>query len=91
MTGARDWRIISRHLLPHLSGPLIVWGTLVGAGVIVLRNFQARLSLEHEHARAAHFGRLHRAIMQAGRDPAPRAEIVTKQALLFGLPDRTRG
>ena len=49
MTGARDWRIIRRHLLPHLSGPLIVWGTLVGAGVIVLEaslsvlNFGVRL------------------------------------------------
>ena len=36
MTGARDGRIIRRELLPHLSGPLIVWGTLVGAGVIIL-------------------------------------------------------
>ena len=49
MTGARDWRIIRRDLLPHLSGPLIVWGTLVGAGVIVLEaslsvlNFGVRL------------------------------------------------
>lgn len=49
MTGARDWRIIRSHLLPHLSGPLIVWGTLVGAGVIVLEaslsvlNFGVRL------------------------------------------------
>jgi peptide/nickel transport system permease protein len=36
MIGARDSRVIGRHLLPHLSGPLIVWGTLVAAGVIVL-------------------------------------------------------
>jgi peptide/nickel transport system permease protein len=49
MTGARDGRIIRRELLPHLSGPLIVWGTLVGAGVIVLEaslsvlNFGVRL------------------------------------------------
>ena len=49
MTGARDRRIIRRELLPHLSGPLIVWGTLVGAGVIVLEaslsvlNFGVRL------------------------------------------------
>jgi ABC-type dipeptide/oligopeptide/nickel transport system permease subunit len=49
MTGARDARIIRRELLPHLSGPLIVWGTLVGAGVIVLEaslsvlNFGVRL------------------------------------------------
>jgi peptide/nickel transport system permease protein len=49
MVGARDGRVIRRHLLPHLSGPLIVWGTLVGAGVIVLEaslsvlNFGVRL------------------------------------------------
>jgi ABC-type dipeptide/oligopeptide/nickel transport system permease subunit len=49
MVGAGDLRIIRRELLPHLSGPLIVWGTLVGAGVIVLEaslsvlNFGVRL------------------------------------------------
>jgi peptide/nickel transport system permease protein len=49
MTGARDSRIIRKDLLPHLSGPLIVWGTLVAAGVIVLEaslsvlNFGVRL------------------------------------------------
>jgi len=36
MIGARDARVIRKHLLPHLSGPLIVWGTIVAAGVIVL-------------------------------------------------------
>ncbi|MDX6476301.1 MAG: hypothetical protein QOH95_1812 [Gaiellaceae bacterium] len=36
MVGARDGRVIRKHLLPHLSGPLIVWGTIVAAGVIVL-------------------------------------------------------
>jgi peptide/nickel transport system permease protein len=36
MIGARDSRVIRKHLLPHLSGPLIVWGTIVAAGVIVL-------------------------------------------------------
>ena len=36
MIGARDVRVIRKHLLPHLSGPLIVWGTIVAAGVIVL-------------------------------------------------------
>jgi peptide/nickel transport system permease protein len=49
MIGARDGRIIRKHLLPHLSGPLIVWGTLVAAGVIILEaslsvlNFGLRL------------------------------------------------
>jgi len=49
MVGAGDGRIIRRELLPHLSGPLIVWGTLVAAGVIVLEaslsvlNFGVRL------------------------------------------------
>jgi ABC-type dipeptide/oligopeptide/nickel transport system permease subunit len=49
MIGVRDGRIIRKHLLPHLSGPLIVWGTLVAAGVIILEaslsvlNFGLRL------------------------------------------------
>ena len=49
MVGARDVRVIRTHLLPHLSGPLIVWGTLVAAGVIILEaslsvlNFGVRL------------------------------------------------
>lgn len=49
MIGASDRRIIRKHLLPHLTGPLIVWGTLVAAGVIVLEaslsvlNFGVRL------------------------------------------------
>jgi len=49
MVGARDRRIIWKHLLPHLAGPLIVWGTLVAAGVIILEaslsvlNFGLRL------------------------------------------------
>jgi peptide/nickel transport system permease protein len=49
MIGSRSGRIIRRELLPHLTGPLIVWGTLVAAGVIVLEaslsvlNFGVRL------------------------------------------------
>ena len=49
MVGARDSRVIRHELLPHLSGPLIVWGTLVAAGVIILEaslsvlNFGLRL------------------------------------------------
>ena len=36
MIGASDVRIIRQHLAPHLAGPLIVWGTLVASGVIIL-------------------------------------------------------
>jgi oligopeptide transport system permease protein len=36
MVGGRNGTIIRKHILPHLYGPLIVWGTLVAAGVIVL-------------------------------------------------------
>jgi ABC-type dipeptide/oligopeptide/nickel transport system permease subunit len=36
MTGSRDMRILRRHIVPHLAGPLIVWATLVAASVIVL-------------------------------------------------------
>ncbi|MBA3843232.1 MAG: ABC transporter permease [Actinobacteria bacterium] len=49
MVGAPDLRIIRQHLAPHLAGPLIVWGTLVASGVIVLEaslsvlNFGVRL------------------------------------------------
>jgi peptide/nickel transport system permease protein len=49
MVGARGPRVIRRELLPHLTGPLIAWGTLVAAGVIVLEaslsvlNFGVRL------------------------------------------------
>jgi peptide/nickel transport system permease protein len=42
MVGASDARIIGRHLAPHLAGPLIVWGTLVASGVIIL---EASLSI----------------------------------------------
>jgi ABC-type dipeptide/oligopeptide/nickel transport system permease subunit len=42
MVGARDPRVIRRELLPHLTGPLIAWETLVAAGVIVL---EASLSI----------------------------------------------
>jgi ABC-type dipeptide/oligopeptide/nickel transport system permease subunit len=36
MAGASDRRIIVRHLLPHLSGTLTVYGSLVLAGTIIL-------------------------------------------------------
>lgn len=36
MIGNSDLRIIRKHILPHLTGPVIVWGTLVAASVIVL-------------------------------------------------------
>lgn len=49
MVGASDARIIRQHLAPHVAGPLIVWGTLVASGVIILEaslsvlNFGVRL------------------------------------------------
>jgi peptide/nickel transport system permease protein len=42
MTGSSELRILRKHVLPHLAGPVIVWGTLVAAGVIVL---EAALSI----------------------------------------------
>jgi peptide/nickel transport system permease protein len=42
MTGSNEVRILQKHVLPHLAGPMIVWGTLVAAGVIVL---EAALSI----------------------------------------------
>jgi ABC-type dipeptide/oligopeptide/nickel transport system permease subunit len=49
MTGSGETRILRKHVFPHLVGPLIVWATLVAAGVIVLEaalsilNFGVRL------------------------------------------------
>jgi ABC-type dipeptide/oligopeptide/nickel transport system permease subunit len=42
MTGASELWIVRKHVLPHVAGPAIVWGTLVAAGVIVL---EAALSI----------------------------------------------
>src|SRR5665213_373406 len=55
----------------------------LGAGVAVLGDFQARRRLEHEHARTAFGPDLDHAMAQAGRDPAPGAELITEQCFLF--------
>ena len=34
--GASDRRIVRTHLMPHLAGPILVWGTLITATNIVL-------------------------------------------------------
>jgi ABC-type dipeptide/oligopeptide/nickel transport system permease subunit len=36
MTGNGELRILRKHVLPHLAGPVIVWATLVAASVIIL-------------------------------------------------------
>lgn len=36
MTGSGNGRIIRKHLLPHLAGPLSVYGSLILAGTIIL-------------------------------------------------------
>jgi peptide/nickel transport system permease protein len=36
MTGNGELRILRKHILPHLAGPVIVWATLVAASVIIL-------------------------------------------------------
>ncbi len=41
MAGASNWRIMRRHLFPHLIPPMIVFGTLAIAGAI---GFEAALS-----------------------------------------------
>jgi peptide/nickel transport system permease protein len=49
MIGNGELRILRKHILPHLAGPVIVWGTLVAASVIILEaalsilNFGVRL------------------------------------------------
>lgn len=42
MTGSSELRIIRKHVVPHLAGPVIVWGTLVASSVIIL---EAALSI----------------------------------------------
>ena len=42
MTGSGELRIIRKHVLPHLAGPVIVWATLVASGVVIL---EAALSI----------------------------------------------
>lgn len=42
MMGSSELRILRKHVLPHLAGPVIVWATLVASGVIVL---EAALSI----------------------------------------------
>ena len=41
MVGASNWRIMRRHIMPHLLGPVIVYGTLAIAAAI---SFEAALS-----------------------------------------------
>jgi peptide/nickel transport system permease protein len=41
MVGASNWRIMRRHIMPHLLGPVIVYGTLSIAAAI---SFEAALS-----------------------------------------------
>jgi oligopeptide transport system permease protein len=36
MIGASNWRIMRRHLLPHLVAPIIVYSTLTFATIVVL-------------------------------------------------------
>jgi peptide/nickel transport system permease protein len=49
MVGTGEFRILRKHVLPHLVGPMSVWASLVAAGVIVLEaalsalNFGVRL------------------------------------------------
>ena len=49
MVGASEARILRKHVVPHLVGPMSVWAALVGAGAIVLEaslsalNFGVRL------------------------------------------------
>ena len=49
MIGQSDWRILRKHILPHLIGPITVWAGLMAATVIVLEaalsslNFGIRL------------------------------------------------
>jgi peptide/nickel transport system permease protein len=43
--GASDRRIVRTHLVPHLAGPVLVWGTLITATNIVLESAISFLNL----------------------------------------------
>ena len=43
--GVRDWRIIWRHLLPNVMGPVIVLATLGIGGIIILESALSFLGL----------------------------------------------
>jgi peptide/nickel transport system permease protein len=43
--GASDRRILRTHLVPHLAGPVLVWGTLITATNIVLESAISFLNL----------------------------------------------
>ena len=43
--GVRDWRIIWRHLLPNVMGPIIVLATLGIGGIIILESALSFLGL----------------------------------------------
>lgn len=45
MIGASDTRIMRTHLLPHLAGPLLIWGSFVAATNIVLESAISFLNL----------------------------------------------
>lgn len=45
VTGAGDARIILRHILPNCVGPIVVYGTLQVAAVILLESFLSYLGL----------------------------------------------
>ena len=45
MVGARDTWIMRKHVLPHLVGPIVVWGTLITAGFVVLEAALAVLNV----------------------------------------------
>jgi ABC-type dipeptide/oligopeptide/nickel transport system permease subunit len=42
VTGASDSWIMRKHVLPHLTGPIVVWGTLMFAGFVI---FEAAISV----------------------------------------------
>lgn len=45
VSGASEWRILRTHLLPHLTAPLAVWGTLIVAGNVILESAISFLNL----------------------------------------------
>ena len=95
MIGQSDWRILRKHILPHLLGPVTVWAGLMAASVIVLEaalsslNFGIRLpTASWGSLLSSTFGNLFNFNpLGGGEPPTPAVELASRLAERGALPD----